>query len=205
MLFASCPRIARFAFACAAGLLWPCLWLLFPATSRSQTTVSGPPASSLLNYQGRVVVGSTNFSGTGQFKFALVDGAGTTYWSNDGTSTNGGEPTNAVSLTVTGGLYSVGLGDSNLANMTALPASVFSASPDLRLRVWFNDGTNGSQLLSPDQRVGSVGYAQLAATVPDGAISSTKIAPGAVGTGNLAAGAVTASNLASGVAGTFQA
>jgi hypothetical protein len=29
---------------------------------------------SLLNYQGRVTVGGTNFNGTGQFKFALVDG-----------------------------------------------------------------------------------------------------------------------------------
>lgn len=54
--------------------------LLLPAPGRAQSV---PP---LLNYQGRVVVGSTNFNGNGLFKFALVssDGA-TTYWSNDGT------------------------------------------------------------------------------------------------------------------------
>lgn len=28
----------------------------------------------LLNYQGRIAVSGTNFTGTGQFKFALVDG-----------------------------------------------------------------------------------------------------------------------------------
>jgi hypothetical protein len=62
----------------------------------------------LINYRGRVTVGSTNFNGSGQFKFALVNAAGTaTFWSNDGTSIAGSEPTNAVSLTVTRGLYSV--------------------------------------------------------------------------------------------------
>jgi hypothetical protein len=48
----------------------------------------------VLNHQGRVSVGGENFDGDGQFKFALVNGDGTTsYWSNDGTS-NGehGEP-----------------------------------------------------------------------------------------------------------------
>ena len=47
----------------------------------------------LINYQGRVAVGGVNFDGSGQFKFAIVDAAGTTsYWSNDGTSTAGSEP-----------------------------------------------------------------------------------------------------------------
>ena len=31
----------------------------------------------LLNYQGRVTVGGTNFTGTGLFKFALVNATGT--------------------------------------------------------------------------------------------------------------------------------
>ncbi|OYW69803.1 MAG: hypothetical protein B7Z21_00655, partial [Verrucomicrobiales bacterium 32-60-5] len=42
---------------------------------------------STLNYQGRIAVSGVNFTGTGQFKFVLVNGAGTqSYWSNDGTS-----------------------------------------------------------------------------------------------------------------------
>jgi len=52
----------------------------------------------LLNYQGRVAVGNpaVNFDGSGQFRFALVNAAGnTTYWSNDGTSVGGAQPTAA--------------------------------------------------------------------------------------------------------------
>ena len=153
----------------------------------------------IINYQGRILVGPTNFNGAGQFKFALVNNTGTTtYWSNDGTSTSGSEPTNAVSLTVSNGLYSVLLGDTTIPNMTvSIPASVFSNS-DVRLRVWFNDGTTGSQLLSPDQRIASVGYAVIAGTVPDGAITMAKLASGAVGSGQIANGGVGNAQLANG-------
>ena len=109
----------------------------------------------LINYQGRVAVGGVNFDGSGQFKFALVDAAGTkTYWSNDGTSTAGSEPVAAVTLTVTNGLYSVLLGDATLPNMAAIPVDVLDHT-ELFVRVWFNDGTNGSQQLEPDQRLAS--------------------------------------------------
>jgi hypothetical protein len=112
----------------------------------------------LINYQGRVAVNAVNFDGPGQFKFALVDSTGAiTYWSNDGTSAAGSEPAASVTLTVSKGLYSVLLGDSTLANMSAIPASVFT-NADVRLRVWFNDGVNGSQLLTPDQRLAPSPY-----------------------------------------------
>jgi YVTN family beta-propeller protein len=130
----------------------------------------------IINYQGRVAVGSpaVNFDGSGAFKFALVNTDGTTtYWSNDGTSTTGSEPTAAVTLPVTKGLYSVLLG----ANMTAIPATVF-ANPDVRLRVWFNDGTNGSQLLTPDQRITAAGYAMVAGTLQPGATISGSLGIG---------------------------
>jgi N-acetylneuraminic acid mutarotase len=154
----------------------------------------------LINFQGRVAVAGMNFDGTGQFKFALVNGAGTTtFWSNDGTSSAGSEPTTAVSLAVTKGLYSVLLGDASLTNMSAIPSGVFNNS-DVRLRVWFNDGVNGSQQLSPDQRLAAVAYAVMAGNVPDGSIISTKIATGAVGSAQLANGAVGANQLASGAA-----
>ncbi len=126
----------------------------------------------ILNYQGRIAVGTpaVNFEGTGGFKFALVNGEGTqTYWSNDGASNGGSEPTAAVTLAVTKGLYSVLLGDTSLgASMTAIPATAFAHS-DVRLRVWFNDGTNGSQLLTPDQRIAAVGYAMVAGGLAPGA------------------------------------
>ena len=103
----------------------------------------------ILNYQGRVAVGAVNFDGAGAFKFALVDDTGaTTFWSNDGTSAAGSEPTAAVSLAVGKGLYSVLLGDLALINMTAIPASVFT-HPDVRLRVWFNDGASSCEPFTP--------------------------------------------------------
>src|SRR5262245_55683146 len=119
-------RLAAAIFGCA---------LLFVATLCAQVP-------QLINYQRRVVVGSTNFNGTGQFKFALVDGGGNTLWRNHGAGA--GEPATAVLITVTNGLYSVLLGDVSIANMAAIPPGVFNG-PDVRLRVWFNDGVNGSQ------------------------------------------------------------
>jgi hypothetical protein len=93
---------------------------------------------------------------------------------------------------VTKGLYAVLLGDTTLANMTAIPGSAFS-NADVRLRVWFNDGTNGSQLLTPDQRLAPNGY------LPDGSVYSAAIANGALTTVHLASGAVTAAKLGSDV------
>ena len=158
-----------------------------------------------VSYQGRVAVNGVPFEGAGQFKFALVDGTGsTTFWSNDGTSTAGSQPTASVSLTLHRGLYSVLLGDTTLTGMTVpLGPSVF-ANADLRLRVWFDDGANGSQLLTPDQRLAAVGYVMLAASVPDASITSAKLAAGAVGTTQLADGGVTQPKLASGAVGESQ-
>jgi hypothetical protein len=239
----------------------------------------------VLNYQGRIAVNGTNFTGTGQFKFALVSqannvtrtatgtatvsygfvvhvdvndgGAGyttaptvtavggggsgavltatvsggvvtgvsvvangsgyttapgiafsapptnlvaNTFWSNDGTSGSGLPPASAVPLSVTKGLYSVLLGDTTLSNMIALPPTVFTNS-DVRLRVWFNDGTSGFQQLSPDQRLAAVGYAFMAGTVPDGAITSAKIAAGAVGPNQIAPGSIGTAQLMPGAGG----
>ncbi len=141
----------------------------------------------LVNYQGRVAVGNpaVNFDGAGQFRFALVNAAGTTtYWSNDGTSVAGAPPTAAVVLTVSKGLYSVLLGDTSLANMSsAIPASAW-ANADVRLRVWFDDGTNGSQLLTPDQRLAPSGY------LPDGAVTNGKLASDAASLTKVSAGAL---------------
>src|SRR5947209_511949 len=141
-----------------------------------------------ISYQGRLLSGGTNFSGPGQFKFALVNSNGApTYWSNNGSSVNGSEPTAAVTVVVAGGLFTVLLGDATLANMTAIPATVFT-NADVRLRVWVDGGTGGFQELAPDQRIGAVGYAMMAANVADGAITSAKLADGVVTGAKLAAG-----------------
>ncbi|MBK8092628.1 MAG: hypothetical protein IPK32_11775 [Verrucomicrobiaceae bacterium] len=170
------------------------------------TAVLPAQVPQLLNYQGRVAVGTVNFEGTGQFKFALVNGDGSTvYWGNAADlAPADGVPDASVSLPVTKGLYSVLLGDTSPPlNMTAIPASVW-ANADVRLRVWFNDGVNGTQLLTPDQRIAAVGYAMMADNVKDGAITAVKIAAGAVGTTQLAANAVEAGNIATGAVGSTQ-
>jgi len=149
----------------------------------------------IINYQGRIISGGTNFDGTGQFQFALVNGMGApTYWSN-GVAT--------VSLTVTKGLYSVLLGDTTIANMAAIPVTVFT-NTDVRLRVWFNDGIHGAQQLTPDQRLAAAGYALMAANVPAGAITSAQLASNAVTSANLAPGAVTTAAIAGGAVGANQ-
>jgi Chaperone of endosialidase len=212
---------------------------LLPATAFAQGTV--------FTYQGRVTVGGTNFTGAGQFKFALVTstnanhtatatantpsggfitgytvvdggngyvtapavtvfgggGSGaaatahltgdavtslsvansgdgnytlaptvliappppnisyTTYWSNDGTSADGSEPSAAVSVAVSNGLFTVVLGNTTQPNMMAISASLFN-QPNLQLRIWFNDGVNGFAALDPAQNLTPAPYATFA-------------------------------------------
>ena len=123
------------------------------------TATSNAQVPAMLNYQGRVSIGGSNYSGNGGFKFALVNSDGTkTFWNNSG-ATNETEPSANVSLVVTQGIYSVLVGDTSIANMAAIPETVFT-NTDLRLRVWFSSETNGTfAAFSPDQRLGSVPYA----------------------------------------------
>ena len=205
--------------------------------------------STVFTYQGRVLVNGTNFTGPGQFKFALVTstnanhqatatanlggvfpnyfvssctlnyggngyvtapavtisgggGSGATasaslsggivtavniltpgsgytstptvtvapppanisyvpFWSNDGTSSAGSEPSAAVGVSVASGLFTVVLGDTALPNMAAISASLF-LQPNLQLRTWFNDGVNGFAALSPVQSLTPTPYANFA-------------------------------------------
>src|SRR4029077_8303757 len=82
-----------------------------------------------------------------------------THGSDDGTSVNGSQPSAAVSVGVSNGLFTVVLGDPTLANMTAIPAAIFTTQPNLQLRLWFNDGVNGFAALSPLQNLTPAPYA----------------------------------------------
>ena len=241
-------------------------------------TVATAQVPRTMSYQGRVQVAGTNFSGTGQFKFAIVstgmdmnrqatavatvtsgfitsisvtdggngyltapsveivDASGSgavataqiangavtsisvqsagsgysapqvslgaptaspvvvSYWSNDNTGLNGSEPISYVTLSVTEGLFTVMLGDP-AAVMTPIPQSAFTQA-DAHLRIWFNDGVQGFAQLTPDQPLASVGYAMVAAKVPDGSIGSASIAARSITTSNLAQGAITSVEIA---------
>jgi N-acetylneuraminic acid mutarotase len=182
---------------------------LLLCTPASNLVAQIPP---LISYQGHVTVNGTNFTGTGQFKFALVNSnASLSFWSNDGTSTSGGQPGSMISIGVTNGLFSTLLGDPAL-EMPAISPNLFT-NPDLRLRIWFNDGHDGFRMLSPDQRLAAVGYAMtastantansanIATTVPDGSINSAKLANSSITASHLAPGAVAANLASSGQSG----
>ena len=224
------------------------LTLALALAGAGQTLLAQTTVPNLITYQGRVNVGGQPFTGTGQFKFALVSGgthssrqamafvfhpggiiqsvtvfdggagyatspsvtfvgmgmtgsgaSGTatvsggvvigvsvdnagsgyappinitiapppaalgyaTYWSHDNTSASGSQPTSAVNLPVANGLFMVPLGDTNQANMAALPANV-ATNDSVHLRIWFNDGTNGFAQLTPDQPLTAAPYALVA-------------------------------------------
>lgn len=147
------------------------------ATIAAATSVHAQTPA-LIPYQGRVQTGTppADFHGTGQFKFALMQGTtATRLWVNNGPTT--ADPANAVNLTVTNGLYSVMLGDASnpsMPNMAAIPPSVF-ANPDVRLRVWFRNGTSPFQLLTPDQRLAPTGYVSSSLSLGN-SLANTKIA-----------------------------
>ena len=129
------------------------LTLLFGLASLAQ---AAPP---ILNYSGQVAVDGSPFTGTAYLKFAFVDGSGQfSYWSHDGTSANGSEPDGNVSVSVSGGLYSILIGDTQIAGMGEVDESVFSNHNDVHLRVWFSDGVNGFEQITPDRRFASVPY-----------------------------------------------
>ena len=98
---------------------------------------AGAQIPGILSHQGKVTVNGTNYTGIGQFKFAFVNAAGTvSFWSHDGTSSDGGQPGSAIALTTARGVFSVNLGDTNYVNMTeTIPAAVFT-NREVYLRVW---------------------------------------------------------------------
>jgi hypothetical protein len=127
---------------------------------RTSLPLPDPHVPQRMNYAGLINVEGAPYTGSGLFKFAFIEADGQVLWTNDGTGGNGTEPTGAVSVAVNSGRYSLALGDVSLANMRALPSSVFTRN-DVHLKIWFSDG-QGFQLLSPNRVVGSVAYAMVA-------------------------------------------
>lgn len=137
---------------------------------------SVPP---IINYQGKLLQpsGAPVPDSTYQMQFAIYDvpTGGTALWSE----TN-------PSVQVKGGLFAVLLGSIN-----NLPANVF----DNQNR-WFGVKVGSDLEMTPRQQVASVAFAvkansaDVAASVPDGTITTSKIAAGAIVASKLATGAV---------------
>lgn len=144
-------------------------------------------APGVITYQGRITNNGANFTGPGEFRFVIYrNGAPpASLWSHDSSSLSGAMPATAVTLPVTNGLFSVGLGDTTTPGMAVpVPASIF-LNASLRVRIWFSDGVIAPAVIA-DHTITSVGYAFFAQTVADGSITSGKLATGAVSSAALA-------------------
>lgn len=160
-------------------------------------TVATAQVPQMIHYQGRATFSGTPYSGTGYFKFALVDAAGAFYWYSDALSP-AGVPTAPVTLNVRNGVYSAMLGNTALPGMTyTIPPTVFNNTV-VFLRVWFGPDPGSITLVTPDIRIASVGYAMIAETVVDGMITEQKLGDGAVTVRKLANDAITSAKLAEG-------
>ncbi len=148
------------------GLFWAETRYVNAYQQRTKNLSNPPP--SMIAYQGYITEDGIPFTGTGYFKFAVVEsvtGDGTTNdWSNDGTTV--GEPSNSVILDVDRGLFNILLGDISLAGMDeVIDAEAFNMT-DTYLRVWFSATGDQFQSLEPNTRFASVAYA-LRARVAD--------------------------------------
>lgn len=117
-----------------------------------------------------------------------------TYWSNDGTSVDGSEPSKSIPVSMNSGVFSVHLGDMTYGSaMKALTADLADKGP-CKLKVWYSEKPEGPFLaLDPDQVLGGNLYAfyALRAGVADrlsanATIAGTQIALGSIGTKHLA-------------------
>ena len=104
--------------------------------------------SATLPHQGRIIISGEPFDGTGYFRFALVNSAGSLVWNHEGEAK---VPGTDIEITVSKGFYQCSLGDTSVNGMSALPVELFRLDNPLKLRIWFNDGVRGMQQLGEDQ------------------------------------------------------
>ncbi len=103
------------------------------------------------------------------------------------------------------GLFTVVLGDTSLANMTAIDAPLFMQQ-NLQLRIWFSDGVNGSAALDPPQGLTPSPYAifansasnAVAATTATTAATAYGVSPNSIGSSAIQDGVIAAAKIASG-------
>ena len=151
------------------------LLALAPILAFFLTTLSAQAAPPFVSYAGQVASGGQPYTGTGQFKFAFVNAdANVTYWSQDGTSSAGSQPTGHVSTAVNGGYYSILLGNTAISGMAAIDPTIFKTYSDVHLRVWFSDGVAPFQEMTPHRPFASVPYA-LNAGVSPGSINKSML------------------------------
>ena len=144
------------------------IWLVTLAIS--VLGVLGQNVPQQIGVSGRVVVDGELITGSGFFKFAIVDAESQSVnWYHDGTDVGQGEPESALALIVTEGRFSVGLGDMDLG-MQPISPSLLARGP-AAIKTWFSDSYEGPfEVLEPTLSFDSVPYAHLAGAVDEDAI-----------------------------------
>ncbi len=144
------------------------------------TCVRAADIPMIINYQGSVADGGgIALNGDGYFKFSLTNQDGSEiYWSNDAVGGNElDEPVSFVTSSVSNGVFTIRLGDTQLANMNPLPLSIFDYTL-VYLNVWFSYDSANFEKLSPGIQLTSSGFAfksQTANSVSEGAIIAESI------------------------------
>jgi len=115
---------------------------------------AGQLMADVISYQGRVKIDGKPFTGVGHFKFAVVDGQGSTTWSSQ-----------EMVVAVRQGIYTVRLGDSAQAPPIDGASLLPENSP--RLRILFEQKQNGWVSMGGDVPL-ATGQAPDAASAPPG-------------------------------------
>lgn len=105
----------------------------------------------IVSFQGQLRENGIPVSGNKTMHFRILDVSSNVIWQSNATLTN------QVTVTVTNGIYTVGLGDTSLSNMAALLSSDLDQNKKLFLRVRV-----GIEDLSPDILLSAVPFAYIA-------------------------------------------
>ena len=110
---------------------------------------------STLPHMGRVISNGKPFEGEGSFGFALINDVNQTVWNHEGSADI---PNQALKIPVQNGFYQIGLGDQGITGMSPLDPYLLLQWPNLKLRIWFDDGINGIHQLGQDQPLDKAPY-----------------------------------------------
>ena len=146
-------------------------------TARARATVSGGVVTRI-----DVLGGGSGYSSVPRVTIAPppVNNELFALWSHDGSTGENAEPATVLNLPVSGGLFTVPLGNEALSNMPPITAAALSSPTNTYLRIWFSDGTNGLVLLQPDQPLSAAPFALVAGSVPAGSLTASSFADNAI-------------------------